>query len=135
MSDHSSINHFIDRIGPDGFAAICDGLNDELLRPDMLSPEICVDSRLVKANVNGYGYGLELRRIAAAKFEDQAIKEKALFVLGKPRLRTTVLSVKRSGYSRVRKADCRRSLWKPLLVFDRRNAARGWTGAPGECRR
>ena len=30
--DHSSISHFIDRIGRDGFAAIFDGLNDELLR-------------------------------------------------------------------------------------------------------
>lgn len=31
--DHSSISRCIDRIGRDGFAAIFDGLNDELLRP------------------------------------------------------------------------------------------------------
>ena len=30
--DHSSISHFIDRIGRDGFAATLDGLNDEPLR-------------------------------------------------------------------------------------------------------
>ena len=33
--DHSSISRFIDRIGRDGFAAIFDGLNDELLRLGM----------------------------------------------------------------------------------------------------
>ena len=37
--DHSSISHFIDRIGRDGFAAIFDGLNEELLRLGMLSPD------------------------------------------------------------------------------------------------
>ena len=53
--DHSSISHFIDRVGRGGFAAVFDGLNDELLRLRLLSPEMYVDSSLVKANVSGYG--------------------------------------------------------------------------------
>ena len=52
--DHSSISRFIDRIGRDGFAAIFGGLNDELLRMGLLSPEMYVDSSLVKASVNSY---------------------------------------------------------------------------------
>ena len=53
--DHSSISHFIDRIGLEGFAAIFDGLNSELLRLGLLSREMYVDSTLVKANVSGHG--------------------------------------------------------------------------------
>ena len=52
--DHSSITHFIDRVGRDGFGEIFDGLNDELLRMGLLSPEMYVDSSLIKANVNGH---------------------------------------------------------------------------------
>ena len=37
--DHSSITHFIDRMGRDGFGVIFDGLNHELLRMGLLSPE------------------------------------------------------------------------------------------------
>ena len=54
VSDHSSISHFIDWIGCDGFAAIFDGLNDELLRMELLSPEVYVDPRLVKAYVKSH---------------------------------------------------------------------------------
>ena len=46
--DHSGISHFIDRIGRDGFAAIFDGSNDQLLRLGLLSPELYVDCSLVK---------------------------------------------------------------------------------------
>ena len=77
--DHSSISHFIDRIGRDGFAAIFDGLNHELLRLGMLSPEMYVDSSLVKANVSGYG--LEPSGMSVAEFKEQAIEENGLFVL------------------------------------------------------
>ena len=77
--DHSSISHFIDRIGRDGFAAIFDGLNDELLRLGMLSPEVYVDASLVKANVSGYG--LEPSGLTVAEFKEQAIEENGLFIL------------------------------------------------------
>ena len=79
--DHSSISHFIDRVGRDGFAAIFDGLNDELLRLGMLSPEMYVDASLVKANVSGYG--LEPSGLTVAEFKEQAIEENGLFVLTK----------------------------------------------------
>ena len=55
MFDHSSISHFLGRVGHDGFGAIFGGLNDELLTLGMLSPEMCVDSGQVKANVSDYG--------------------------------------------------------------------------------
>ena len=77
--DHSSISHFIDRIGRDGFAVIFDGLNDELLRLGMLSPEMYVDASLVKANVSGYG--LEPSGLTVAEFKEQAIEENGLFIL------------------------------------------------------
>ena len=77
--DHSSISRFIDRIGRDRSAAIFDGLNDELLRLGMLSPEMCVDASLVKANVSGYA--LEASGMTAAEFKERAIEENGLFVL------------------------------------------------------
>ena len=45
----------------------------------MLSPEMYVDSRLVKANLSGYG--LEPSGMSVAEFKEQAITEKGLFVL------------------------------------------------------
>ncbi len=77
--DHFSISHFIDRIGRDGFAAIFGGLNDELLRLGMLSPEMYVDASLVKANVSGYD--LAPSGMSVAEFKEQAIEENGLFVL------------------------------------------------------
>ncbi len=77
--DHSSISDFIDRIGRDDFAAIFDGLNDELLRLGMLSPEMYVDASLVKANVSGYD--LAPSGLTVAEFKEQAIEENGLFVL------------------------------------------------------
>ena len=73
--DHSSISHFIDQIGRDGFAAILDGLNDELLRLGMLSPEMYVDA----SNVSGYD--LAPSGMSVAEFKERAIEENGLFVL------------------------------------------------------
>ena len=70
--DHSSISHFIDRIGRDGFAAIFDGLNGELLHLGMLSPETYVDSRLIKANVNSRD--LSPSGLMVEKFKERAIE-------------------------------------------------------------
>lgn len=75
--DHSSIGHFIDRICRDGFAAIFGGLNDELLRLGMLSPEMYVDASLVKANVSGYD--LTPSGMSVAEFKGRAIEENGLF--------------------------------------------------------
>ena len=75
--DHSSITHFIDRIGREGFAAIFEGLKSELLRLGMLSREMYVDSTLVKANVSGYG--LASSGMTVGEFKEQAIEENGLF--------------------------------------------------------
>ena len=77
--DHSSISHFIDRIGRGGFAAIFDGLNDELLRLGLLSPEMYVHSSLVKANVSGHS--LSPSGMTVSEFKEQAIEENGLFVI------------------------------------------------------
>ena len=77
--DHSSISYFINRIGREGFQAIFDGLNDELLRLGLLSPEMYVDSSLVKADVSGYG--LAPSGMTVAEFKEQAIEENGLFKL------------------------------------------------------
>ena len=54
MFDRSTISCFIERIGRDGFSNIFQGLNEELLRLGLLSPEMYADSSLVKANVNSH---------------------------------------------------------------------------------
>ena len=77
--DHSSITHFIDRIGREGFAEIFDGLNQELPHLGLLSREMYVDSTLVKANVSGYG--LALSGMTVAEFKEQAIEENGLFMI------------------------------------------------------
>ena len=77
--DHSSISHFIDRIGRDGFGEIFDGLNDELLRMGLLSPEMYVDSSLVKANVNSHD--LSPSGMTVEEFKEQAVQVNGLFVI------------------------------------------------------
>ena len=52
--DHSSIIYFIERIGREGFVGIFRGLNEELRRLGLLSPEMYADSSLVKADVNSH---------------------------------------------------------------------------------
>ena len=79
VSDHSSISHFIDLIGRDGFAAIFDDLNDELLRMGLLSPEMYVDSSLVKANVNSHD--LSPSGMRTEEFKEQAVQVNGLFVI------------------------------------------------------
>ena len=75
--DHSSISHVIDRIGREGFGQIFDGLNQELLRLGLLSPEMYVDSSLVKAKVSGYD--LAPSGLTVAEFKEQAIEVNGLF--------------------------------------------------------
>ena len=77
--DHSTISRFIDRIGRDGFAAIFDGLNDELLRMGLLSPEMYVDSSLVKANTNSHN--LSASGMTVEEFKEQAVQVNGLFVI------------------------------------------------------
>ena len=77
--DHSSVSHFIDRIGRDGFGAVFDGLNDELLRMGLLSPEMYVDSSLVKANVNSHD--LSPSGMTVEEFKEQAVQVNGLFVI------------------------------------------------------
>ena len=77
--DHSTISYFIERIGREGFIAICQGLNEELLRLGLLSPEMYADSSLVKANV--HSHQLSRSGLTVAEFRERAIKENGLFVL------------------------------------------------------
>ena len=79
--DHSTIAHFINRIGRDGFSGILDGLNQELLRMGLLSPELYVDSSMVKANVNSYSHTHS--GMTGREFKEQAIEEIGLFVLAR----------------------------------------------------
>ena len=77
--DHSTISYFIERVGREGFAAIFRGLNEELLRLGLLSPEMYADSSLVKANVNSHQ--LSRSGLSVAEFRERAIEENGLFVL------------------------------------------------------
>lgn len=77
--DHSSISHFIDRIGQDGFAAVFEGLNGELLRMGLLSPEMYADGSLVKANVSSHD--LSRSGLTVEEFKEQAIEVNGLFLL------------------------------------------------------
>ena len=77
--DHSTISYFIQRVGREGFAAIFQGLNEELLRLGLLSPEMYADSSLVKANVNSHQ--LSRSGLTVAEFRERAIEENGLFVL------------------------------------------------------
>ncbi len=79
MFDHSTISHFINGIGREGFQAIFDGQNQDLLRMGLMSLEMYVDSSLVKADVSGYG--LAPSGLTVAEFKEQAIEENGLFKL------------------------------------------------------
>ena len=71
MFDHSSISHFIDRIGRDGFGETFEGLNDELLRMGLLSPEMYADGSVVKANVSSHD--LSRSGMTVEEFKEQSI--------------------------------------------------------------
>ena len=77
--DHSTVSYFIERIGREGFSAFFQGMNEELLRPGLLSPEVYADSSLVKANVNSRQ--LSRSGLTVAEFRERAIEENGLFVL------------------------------------------------------
>ncbi len=79
--DHSTITHFINRIGREGFPEVFEGLNQELLRMGLLSPELYVDSSMVKANVNSYS--LSRSGMTVEEFKEQAIETKELFVMAR----------------------------------------------------
>ena len=71
MFDHSTISHFIERIGRESFGGIFHGLNEELLRLGLLSPEMYADSSLVKATVNSHQ--LSRSGLTVEEFREQAI--------------------------------------------------------------
>ena len=77
--DHSTITYFVNRIGKEGFSEVFEGLNQELLRMGLLSPEMYADSSMVKANVNNFG--LSRSDLSVDEFKEQAIEENGLFVL------------------------------------------------------
>ncbi len=77
--DHSTISYFIERIGPDGFRTIFDGLNKELLRVGLLSDKMYADASLVKANASMEG--LAPSGMTVAEFQEKAIQENGLFVI------------------------------------------------------
>ena len=77
--DHSTISHFIERIGREGFAGIFHGLNQELLRLGLLSPEMYADSSLVRANVSSHR--LSRSGLSVGEFLEQAVEENGLFML------------------------------------------------------
>ena len=77
--DHSTISYFIERTGREGFGEIFHGLNRELLRLGLLSPQLYADGSLVKANVSGYH--LNPSGLTVDEFKEQAVEENGLFVL------------------------------------------------------
>lgn len=79
MFDPSSITHFIDRIGREASAAIFDGLTAVLLRLGLLSPEMYMDSSVVKANVSEYG--LAPSGMTEAGFNEQAVEVNGLYAI------------------------------------------------------
>ena len=84
MFDNSRMSRFIDRIGRDGFAAIVDGLNDELLRLGLLSPEMYADGILVKANVSSHDRPRS--GMTVEEFKEQDIAINGLFLLPQSRV-------------------------------------------------
>ncbi|MEO0250146.1 MAG: transposase, partial [candidate division WOR-3 bacterium] len=75
--DHSTITYFIERIGKEGFKALFDGFNAELLHLGLLSRKMYVDSTLVQANVGSYG--LNPTDMTVDEFREKAIKENGIF--------------------------------------------------------
>jgi len=77
--DHSTISYFIERIGCEGFKALFQGFNQELLRLGLLSPKMYADSTLVKANVSSQS--LSPSEMTVEEFQDKAIQENGIFVV------------------------------------------------------
>ena len=79
MFDHSTVSYFVEGIGRDWFADIFNGLNQELPRPGLLSPETHADSSLVKANVQSHQ--LSSGGLTVEELTEQAIEGNGLSVL------------------------------------------------------
>ena len=79
LFDHSIITHFVNPIGRAGFSEVFYGLNAELLRLDLLSPDPYAHSSLGKTNVNSDG--LSRSSMTAEEFKEQAIGANGHFVL------------------------------------------------------
>ena len=103
--DHSTITHFINRIGREGFSEVFDGLNQELLRMGLLSPEMYADSSMVKANVNSYG--LSRSGMTVEEFKEQAIEENGLLVLSGTSIGEDGVGREEIGTSRMPRSGCR----------------------------
>ena len=77
--DHSTISHFIEHIGREGFAEIFHDLNQELLLLVLLSREMYADSSLLRANVSSHR--LSRSGLSVSEFQEQAVEENGLFAL------------------------------------------------------
>ena len=107
MFDHSTISHFIERVGREGLAAIFRDLDEELLRLGLRSPEMYVDASLLKANASSFVDDLISSGMTVAEFEELAVEENGLFVLtGTERVNQGWI-VRRYGTSKAGKAGCR----------------------------
>ena len=105
MFDHSTISHFIERVGREGLAAIFRDLDEELLRLGLRSSEMYVDASLLKANASSFD--LISSGMTVAEFEELAVEENGLFVLtGTERVNQGWI-VRRYGTSKAGKAGCR----------------------------
>ena len=108
--DHSSISCFIERVGRE---AIFHGLNDELFRLGLLSPEMYADSSLVKANVNSHQ--LSRSGLAVEEFREWAIEEKGLFVLNDSGVDENGMEWEETKYCQDSpRVVCRSARWTPM---------------------
>ena len=77
--DHSTISHFIERVGNEGFGEIFQRFNEELLRLGLLSRQMYADSSLVRANVSSNS--LAHSGMSVEEFRAKAVEENGSFVV------------------------------------------------------
>ena len=77
--DHSTISHFIERVGNEGFGGIFQRFNEELLGMGLLSRQMYADSSLVRANVSSNK--LSPSGMSVEEFRTKAVEENGLFVV------------------------------------------------------
>ena len=77
--DHSTISHFIERVGNEGFGEMFQRFNEELLGLGLLSRQMYADSSLVRANVSSNG--LSPSGLSVDEFSAKAVEENGLFVV------------------------------------------------------
>ena len=94
--DQPSISYFIERIGRDGFTETFHGLNQELLRLGLLSPELYADGSRVKASVSCHH--LSPSGLAVEEFKEQAVEENGLFIVRDSEPEGNGVEQKRAGY-------------------------------------